>query len=78
MLLTTGVWDVNVKYRGCNHTDQVFRSDVSPAGPSRLVNDRRFRNRPMVLETPKEEPEEDDMDTVNLRVLRGLVQNRNK
>lgn len=34
-----------------------------------LVNDRRFRNRPMVLETPKE----DDMDAVNLAVLRGLV-----
>ncbi len=34
-----------------------------------LVNDRRFRNRPMVLETPKE----DDMDAVNLQTLRGLV-----
>lgn len=34
-----------------------------------LVNDRRFRNRPMVLETPKE----GDMDRVNLGVLRGLV-----
>jgi deoxyribonuclease-4 len=34
-----------------------------------LVNDPRFRNRPMVLETPKE----NDMDTVNLRTLRELV-----
>ncbi len=34
-----------------------------------LVNDPRFRNRPMILETPKE----DDMDRANLRVLRGLV-----
>jgi deoxyribonuclease-4 len=38
-----------------------------------LVNDRRFRTRPMVLETPKESPESDDMDAVNLAVLRGLV-----
>jgi deoxyribonuclease-4 len=37
-----------------------------------LVNDRRFRNRPMILETPKEEGEEKDMDTVNLRTLREL------
>jgi deoxyribonuclease-4 len=39
-----------------------------------LVNDRRFRNRPMILETPKENGEEGDMDAVNLATLRGLVQ----
>jgi deoxyribonuclease-4 len=38
-----------------------------------LVNDPRFRDRPMVLETPKEEGDNDDMDRVNLGVLRGLV-----
>lgn len=38
-----------------------------------LVNDRRFRNHPMVLETPKEEAGGRDMDAINLRVLRGLV-----
>jgi deoxyribonuclease-4 len=38
-----------------------------------LVNDRRFRHRPMILETPKEEGEEDDMDAVNLATLRGLA-----
>jgi deoxyribonuclease-4 len=38
-----------------------------------LVNDRRFRNRPMLLETPKEDGDNDDMDAVNLAVLRGLV-----
>ena len=38
-----------------------------------LVNDRRFRHRPMILETPKEEGEEKDMDRVNLATLRGLV-----
>ena len=34
-----------------------------------LVNDPRFCNRPMILETPKE----NDMDAVNLRTLRDLV-----
>jgi deoxyribonuclease-4 len=38
-----------------------------------LVNDQRFRNRPMILETPKEEGEASDMDTVNLATLRSLV-----
>jgi deoxyribonuclease-4 len=38
-----------------------------------LVNDRRFRNRPMILETPKEGEGESDMDAVNLATLRGLV-----
>jgi len=38
-----------------------------------LVNDQRFRNRPMILETPKAAEEEGDMDAVNLATLRGLV-----
>jgi deoxyribonuclease IV len=38
-----------------------------------LVNDRRFRTKPMVLETAKESDESDDMDSVNLAVLCGLV-----
>jgi deoxyribonuclease-4 len=38
-----------------------------------LVNDPRFRTRPMVLETPKEEGDNGDMDAVNLGVLRRLV-----
>jgi deoxyribonuclease-4 len=39
-----------------------------------LVNDRRFRNRPMVLETPKEDADGRDMDAVNLARLRALVE----
>ena len=42
-----------------------------------LVNDPRFRNRPMILETPKEDGDETDMDAVNLALLRGLQQNAN-
>jgi deoxyribonuclease-4 len=38
-----------------------------------LVNDPRFRHRPMLLETPKEDGDNRDMDAVNLAVLRGLV-----
>lgn len=37
-----------------------------------LVNDPRFRDRPMILETPKETAGE-AMDVVNLAVLRGLA-----
>jgi deoxyribonuclease-4 len=38
-----------------------------------LVNDPRFRNRPMILETPKGQGEECDMDVINLATLRGLM-----
>lgn len=38
-----------------------------------LVNDPHFRNRPMILETPKESDDSEDMDIVNLNVLRNLV-----
>jgi len=41
-----------------------------------LVNDPRFRRRAMILETPKEDAVEGDMDVVNLAVLRGLVKTR--
>ena len=38
-----------------------------------LLNDPRFQRRPMVLETPKEGENEEEMDAVNLGVLRGLL-----
>jgi endonuclease IV len=38
-----------------------------------LVNDSRFRKCPMILETPKEENDNDRMDEINLAVLRGLM-----
>ena len=41
-----------------------------------LTNDRRFRNHPMVLETPKENGEAGDMDAINLGILRGLIRKR--
>jgi deoxyribonuclease IV len=38
-----------------------------------LVNDRRFRDHPMILETPKEGESGEDLDAVNLGVLRGML-----
>ena len=38
-----------------------------------LLNDRRFRNTPMYLETPKEDDKGRNMDVVNLRTLRKLI-----
>jgi deoxyribonuclease-4 len=38
-----------------------------------LMNDPRFAKVPMLMETPKEEIDGEDMDVVNLRTLRGLV-----
>jgi deoxyribonuclease-4 len=38
-----------------------------------LVNDPRFRTRPMILETPKEDDAGNDMDAINLATLRNLV-----
>lgn len=39
-----------------------------------LLNDRRFRKVPMYLETKKVDDEGRDMDVVNLKTLRGLVE----
>lgn len=37
-----------------------------------LVNDPRFKDRPMILETPKEGENGIEMDPINLGILRGL------
>lgn len=38
-----------------------------------LLNDRRFANVPMYLETPKGSENERDLDQINLETLRGLI-----
>lgn len=38
-----------------------------------LLNDRRFARVPMYLETAKGEEDGEDLDVINLRVLRGLI-----
>lgn len=41
-----------------------------------LVNDRRFREVPMYIETEKGTENGEDLDVINLRTLRGLVKKR--
>lgn len=41
-----------------------------------LVNDRRFRQVPMYIETEKGTENGEDLDVINLRTLRGLVKKR--
>src|SRR5262245_3386540 len=41
-----------------------------------LLNDRRFRNIPMYLETPKGEEKGKDLDTINLQILRRLIKKK--
>lgn len=49
----------------------IGKGEIGRAGFSHLVNDLRFRNHPMVLETPKGKDLAEDKR--NLRLLRGLV-----
>lgn len=42
-----------------------------------LLNDPRFKKIPMYLETPKGEEKGKDLDTINLQVLRRLVNKKN-
>lgn len=53
----------------------IGRGEIGPEAFRLLVNDPRFRSRPMILETPKEDADGNDMDTVNLATLRGLMNN---
>jgi deoxyribonuclease-4 len=39
----------------------------------RLVNDPRFANHPMVIETPKRNAADEEMDPINLHTLRSLI-----
>jgi deoxyribonuclease-4 len=43
-----------------------------------LVNDPRFAEHPMILETPKESPTGEDLDARNLQTLRKLVAKRRR
>jgi deoxyribonuclease-4 len=43
-----------------------------------LVNDLRFAEVPMILETPKEGDADEPMDPVNLGVLRELLSTKKK
>jgi deoxyribonuclease-4 len=59
------------------HT-HIGRGQLGLAPFRHLLADPRFRQTPMYLETPKEQVDGEEMDVVNLRVLRGLVGGRAK
>lgn len=52
----------------------IGRGCIGLEGFRLLVTDPRFRRHPMLLETPKETLDGEDMDAVNLRTLRELAQ----
>jgi deoxyribonuclease-4 len=53
--------------------EHIGRGCIGLEGFRHLLNDKRFRDVPMYLETPKENPDEEPWDVVNLRVLRELI-----
>jgi deoxyribonuclease-4 len=71
------VWHMNDSARDCgSRVDRhaAIGRGCMGLGPFRhLVNDPRFRDVPMILETPKGIENGEDLDIRNLRVLRGLV-----
>jgi deoxyribonuclease-4 len=52
----------------------IGKGEIGLAGFSHLINDPRFSNHPMVLETPKEKDLADDI--VNLSTLRSLIKKK--
>jgi len=61
---------------GCrvDRHQHIGRGQIGLEAFSLLLNDRRFRDRPMYLETNKEQEHGVEMDVVNLATLRGLIQ----
>jgi deoxyribonuclease-4 len=53
--------------------DHIGRGKIGLEAFRQLLNDKRFRKAPMYLETNKEQENGEEMDVVNLRVLRGLL-----
>ncbi len=51
----------------------IGRGMIGKEGFRLLLNDRRFRNVPMYLETPKGEEKGKNLDAINLRTLRRLI-----
>ena len=53
--------------------EHLGRGQIGEAAFARIVNDPRFADLPMILETPKSDGDNDEMDFVNLGVLRRLL-----
>ncbi|MEX0678295.1 MAG: deoxyribonuclease IV [Pirellulales bacterium] len=56
--------------------EHIGRGKLGLAPFRHLLNDPRFRNTPMYLETPKEEVDGEQMDVVNLRTLRRAIKKK--
>ncbi|HEY1190454.1 MAG TPA: deoxyribonuclease IV [Gemmata sp.] len=51
----------------------IGRGEIGEGAFRRLVTDPRFRDLPMILETPKKDDDGNDLDAVNLALLRRFV-----
>src|SRR5262249_19888230 len=71
------VWHLNDSVRECaSRVDRHAAIGLGRLGmpPFRfLVNDSRFAQLPMILETPKGTRDGEELDAINLRTLRGLL-----
>jgi deoxyribonuclease-4 len=54
--------------------EHIGKGKIGLEGFRLLLNDRRFKNHPMVLETPKEKDLKEDIE--NLKLLRSLITNK--
>jgi deoxyribonuclease-4 len=70
----------SVKPRGSrvDRHAHIGRGMIGKEGFRLLVNDRRFRKVPMYLETPKGQEKGRDLDAINLRTLRSLIDSPSK
>ena len=69
---------VNDSKRECgsrvDRHEHIGKGKIGKLGFTHLVNDRRFTNIPMILETPKgKDGRGSDLDKVNLKRLRALI-----
>ena len=68
---------LNDSVKGCgSRVDRhahIGRGSIGPEAFGWLLRDRRFRNVPMILETPKGEKDGVNWDIINLETLRGLA-----
>lgn len=54
--------------------EHIGRGEMGLSPFRHLMNDRRFARKPMYLETAKGEENGEDLDVINLRTLRGMIE----
>lgn len=58
--------------------EHIGRGKIGVEAFRHLLNDRRFRDVPMYLETEKGQEDGEDLDVINLRTLRGLIAKKSR